>query len=213
MVGQTAGSPVLHNHRKDIMKLWKKQVVGKHGSSQTSSMQLAFTCVLYRHCDAAGTWPCSVGTNYAYNLLCSVFSSTSNIKIILCHTVLTSINTFIVVTPESLVGPTHQIFPKVLDPIQFRLAFVGLVEDAILAVPLVACQPSWLGDQGPETVLSQPYLSLKHRGNSGGTQHSQSLCHQLFNVNILLLLFRFFSDLCCGSSPKPSVFSQLSLTA
>lgn len=54
----------------------------------------------------------------------------------------------------------HQRFPKVLIPIQSRPAFLGLAEDEILAVSLVAHQPSWLGDQGPETILSQPYLSL-----------------------------------------------------
>lgn len=35
MVGQTEGSPVLHNPRRDIMKVWKRQVVGKPGNSQT----------------------------------------------------------------------------------------------------------------------------------------------------------------------------------
>lgn len=86
---------------------------------------------------------------------------------------------------------------------------MGLAEDTILAVSLGAHQPSRLGGQGPETILSLP---LKHRGKSAGAQHSQPLWHQLFNVNILLLLLRFFPGLCCGSSPKPLVFPQLALT-
>lgn len=35
VVGQTEGSPVLHNPRRDIMKVWKRQVVRKPGNSQT----------------------------------------------------------------------------------------------------------------------------------------------------------------------------------
>lgn len=34
MVGQTAGSPVLHNHRTDDLKIWEKEVVAKHRNSQ-----------------------------------------------------------------------------------------------------------------------------------------------------------------------------------
>ena len=170
---------------------------------------------------AAGIWPHSVDTNYICNLLCRVFWSSAKITIILCHTVLISIGAFVTVTSKTLVWPNPLRFFKDFKPTQSGPVFMRLAEKVILAVSQVAPQPSWRWGKAPKTIVSQPYLwepgMLLHWNTQidlvGSYTASHGDSYRLFNVTILLLLYRSFPDLCCGSSYKALKFSQLALTA
>lgn len=114
----------------------------------------------------------------------------------------------------------HSGFSEVLNPTRSGPVFMGLAEDAILAVSHVAPQPSWLGGEAPEPILPLPYLWVPGMLLHQSTQinlvglHTANHCdtYQLLSVTIPLHLFRFLPGLCCGSSHKAFKFAHLALT-
>lgn len=170
---------------------------------------------------AAGSWPHSVDTNYVCNLLCCVFWRSSKIKITLCHTVLISISTFIIVTPTSVVGPKALRFFKGFKPYPMWTCFHGVGRRCSSGSETGGTPAfmAWRWSSRDNLISAIPLgascaSSMKHTDKPGGT-HTVKHCdtYQLFTVTIPLLLLKSFPGLCCDSSHKALKFAHLALTA
>lgn len=163
---------------------------------------------------AAGTWPHSVDINYVCNLLCCVFWRSSKMKITLCHIVLISIGTFIIVTPKSLVGPNALRFFKGFKFYPIWACFHGVGR---------RCNSGSVSDGTPAFMawrwgsrdnlfsaipLRPRYASsLKHTNKSGGTTHCQSLWHlpavQCNGLGVVKIVLRVLETYSVSRSHRP----------